>query len=226
MKLLLWDIDGTLLNSHGAGERALIGAMKERHDLDITLANVDYRGRTDRYISQVLLSMHNRPDGDDAISDYIAAYLRHLKKELPAKPGHVFPGVEQILQTTDSHKDFVNALLTGNLKAGAQLKLEQHDLWKYFKFGAFADDSATRPELGPIALKRALEEHQREFDLEKVYIIGDTEHDIEVGKKIGAKTIAVGTGNFSADYLAQFKPDYLFEDLSNTQEFYAAVGLA
>jgi len=225
VKLLLWDIDGTLLNSHGAGERALIAAMKERHGLDVSLDNVDYRGRTDRYISQVILSMHQKPDEEDAIQLYTAAYLRHLEKELPARPGHMFPGVAEILKTTDSHVDYVNALLTGNLKAGARLKLQQHGLWQYFQFGAFADDSATRPELGPIALQRALDTLKHSFDLEKVFIIGDTEHDIEVGKKIGAKTIAVATGNFSLNYLSQFKPDYLFQDFSDTQAFYRAIGL-
>lgn len=225
MKLLLWDIDGTMLHSHGAGSVALIAAMKERHNLDITLDNVDYRGRTDRYISKVLLSMHQRPDGEEAIEQYTQSYLRHLQKELPEKPGYMFPGIAEILRATDADPGFVNALLTGNLKAGAQLKLGQHDLWKYFRFGAFADDSATRPELGPIALKRAVESCEREFDLKKVYIIGDTEHDIEVGKIIGAKTIAVGTGNYSTEYLARFKPDYLFEDFSDPKAFYTAIGL-
>lgn len=225
MKLLLWDIDGTLLHSHGAGERALIAAMKERYDLDVSLENIDYRGRTDRYISKVILSMHQRPDGEQDIEQYTRAYLRHLENELPQKPGQVFPGIAEILETLNAREDFVNALLTGNLETGAKLKLEQHNLWRYFKFGAFADDSATRPELGPIALQRALKIFQREFDLEKVFIIGDTEHDIDVGKKIGAKTIAVCTGNFPAEYLAPFQPDYLFEDFSNTRAFYDAIGL-
>ncbi len=109
------------------------------------------------------------------------------------------------------------ALLTGNLAKGAEIKLDHYGVWDYFEFGAFADDSHDRNELGPYARARAKEKSGEEFPPERIYVIGDTPRDIECGKVFGAKTVAIATGNYSGPELAAHDPDHLFEDLSDTE---------
>ena len=117
-------------------------------------------------------------------------------------------------------------LLTGNVERGARIKLGHHGLSHFFKFGAFADDSQWRNELGPVALRRARELHGVEFTPERVFVIGDTPHDIACGKVIGARTIAVATGQYSLEELNAHTPHAAFSDLSDTAAFLRTVGVA
>jgi phosphoglycolate phosphatase-like HAD superfamily hydrolase len=126
-------------------------------------------------------------------------------------------GIREALDAVRAHPEIHQALLTGNLKEGARLKLSHLGLWDYFEFGAFADDSSVRDELGPFALARAEESLGIKFPPERVYIIGDTPHDIACGNAIGARTIAVATGAFSVAELAALNPTHTFADLSDTQ---------
>ncbi len=109
----------------------------------------------------------------------------------------------------------VLALLTGNLRRGAELKLTRYGLWQFFEFGAFADDHHDRNELGTFARQRARETHGHGFDSAQIDVIGDTGHDITCGKAFGARTIAVGTGSWSRERLQACHPDFFFEDFSN-----------
>jgi phosphoglycolate phosphatase-like HAD superfamily hydrolase len=136
---------------------------------------------------------------------------------MPAGKARVLAGIHDALAAVHEHPEIHQALLTGNLEAGAKLKLSFLEIWHYFEFGAFADDSYDRNELGPFALRRAKEKLGIDFPPERVYIIGDTPHDIACGKAIGAKTIAVATGAFSVEQLAAFGPTHAFRDLSDTQ---------
>jgi phosphoglycolate phosphatase-like HAD superfamily hydrolase len=119
--------------------------------------------------------------------------------------------------------DCLLALLTGNLAAGAEVKLSHYGVWHYFGFGAYADDHHVRNELGPVAQARALEQHGEEFPPERIYVIGDTPRDIECGKAFGAVTVAVATGKYAREELASHGPDFLFDDFSDPDAVLAAI---
>jgi phosphoglycolate phosphatase len=143
---------------------------------------------------------------------------------LPRSQGRVLPGVLELLKRAKDQPDTTLGLLTGNLRRGAQLKLEHYQLWHYFAFGAFADDHHDRNELGAFALARAHESSGEKFLPAQVDVIGDTGHDIACGKAFGARTIAVATGSWSPEQLAEYAPDFLFHDLAKVEEVIATLG--
>jgi phosphoglycolate phosphatase-like HAD superfamily hydrolase len=222
--LLLWDIDGTLACTDRAGERALIRAMLDlyEHDLGGKLP-IDLRGRTDTSIARDLLTHFKIEATPEEQLKLRTTYLALLPQMLPAGKAKLHPGIAEALAAVHEHAEIHQGLLTGNLREGAKLKLEHLGIWHYFEFGAFADDSSNRNELGPFALARAKEKLGIDFPPERVYIIGDTPHDVACGKAIGAKTIAVATGTFSVAELAAEKPTLTLADLSDTKAFLKAV---
>ena len=219
-KLILWDIDGTLIVSHGAGVRAMEKALAKRFGVTCDLRQIDWAGRTDSWITGAVFRHVGLPDTPENAHDYLEAYLELLPGELRAGPqGQVLPGVLELLETLHHRKDVAQGLLTGNLRRGAEFKLTHYQVWHYFEFGAFADDSPLRNNLGPHALRRAQEKHAVEFLPEHTVIIGDTPHDIECGKVIGAKTIGVATGRYTVEELAAHTPTAVFKDFSDTGAF-------
>ena len=151
------------------------------------------------------------------------AYLGKLADRIHMHQGSLLPGIITLLDKLKERPDCVLALLTGNLAAGAQVKLSHYGVWHYFGFGAYADDHHVRNELGPVAITRALEEHGEEFPPERIYVIGDTPRDIECGKAFGAVTVAVATGHYSREELADHHPDFLFDDLSDADAVLATI---
>ena len=224
MILLLWDIDGTLLASGGAGMRALERAVTAVFQLPFAadLSDIDWAGRTDRWIAAKIFEKYGIDHTQPNVDAFLDAYISRLPAEL-AQSTHVLPGILEILTTADSHPRFAQGLLTGNLQRGAATKLGHFDLWRFFPFGAFADDSPLRNDLGPHALRRASRHSGHDFDPDRVWIIGDTPHDIECGKVIGARTLAVATGHHSHEQLAHHEPDALLTDLSSASAFWACV---
>jgi phosphoglycolate phosphatase-like HAD superfamily hydrolase len=215
--LLLWDIDGTLVYMDRAGERALLIAIRDLYQRDLGAhLPVDLKGRTDTSICRDLIAWLGVAVTPGEEARLRSAYLALLPTTLPLVRPFIHPGIRAALDAVHAHPEIHQALLTGNLREGARLKLSHLDLWRYFEFGAFADDSAIRDELGPFALKRAKEKLGIDFPPGRVFIIGDTPHDIACGKAIGAKTIAVATGAFSVGQLAALDPTHVFKDLSDT----------
>ena len=214
-KLLLFDIDGTLLTSGGAGERALRLGFRDRFGIDDDLANLEIAGRTDSGIALEMLRTHRLPETPENIAAFFDGYLTHLADLLPRTPGRLLPGILPLLEALKPRADLVLALLTGNLARGAELKLAHYGVWQYFEFGAYADDHHDRNELGPVARARALEKHGVEFAPERIFVLGDTPHDIACARAIGAKAIAIATGRFTRAELAQHAPDFLFDDLGD-----------
>jgi phosphoglycolate phosphatase len=222
--LLLWDIDGTLVSMDRAGERALLLAIKELYERDLGLTlPVDLRGRTDTSIIRDLLAFLGVPGNREEEERLKLAYLSHLPRTMPAGKARVLDGVREALDAVHAHTEIHQALLTGNLREGARLKLSYLGIWHYFEFGAFAEDSHLRDELGPFALARAKEKLGIEFPPDRVWIIGDTPHDIACGKAIGAKTIAVATGAFSVEQLSALNPTHTFADLSDTRALLSVI---
>jgi phosphoglycolate phosphatase-like HAD superfamily hydrolase len=223
-RLLLWDIDGTLLSTGGAGERGLVRIVKERFGVDDKLKDIEIAGRTDVAIARQILRKYNVPTTPENISDFLAEYLRKLEDILPHIQGRVLPGVAELLERLHRNPARVLALLTGNLRRGAELKLRHYGLWDYFEFGAFADDHHDRNELGAFAQSRAKEKYGDSLAATQIDVIGDTGHDIGCGKVFGARTIAVGTGSWSREQLAQHSPDFLFDDLSHVEDVLTTLG--
>jgi phosphoglycolate phosphatase-like HAD superfamily hydrolase len=223
-RLLLWDIDGTLISTGAAGQGAIVRATAEQFGGDGNLDGVEIAGRTDLAIAHQILQKYGAPVTDANAGAFLDIYLRWLAEELPLRQGRVLPGVLQLLERLASQPDTMLGLLTGNLERGAKLKLEHYDLWRFFAFGGFADDHHDRNQLGPFALSRALAETGIKFAGSQVDVIGDTGHDIVCGKAFGARTIAVATGSWSREQLAPHAPDFLFDDLSNVDEVRQRLG--
>lgn len=215
-KLILWDIDGTLIRTNRAGIVALVRAFAQLHGREPDMASIEVSGRTDRWIISRMLEAAGIAPSTENIHATLEGYLQLLHGEMVARPGRVLPGVLELLETLHHRSDVVQALLTGNVERGARIKLEHYRVWHYFAFGAFGDDSPLRNDLGPHALRRAKERHEIDFAPERTFVIGDTPHDIECGKVIGARTIAVATGNFTVEQLAAHAPTAVFADFADT----------
>jgi len=216
-RLFLFDIDGTLITSGGAGESALIQAMASRFGVAEDLTGIALAGATDARIAVALLEKHGLPASPENTTALLDSYLHHLARSMPRHPGRVLPGILPLLDALKQHPDAVLALLTGNMVRGAEIKLGHYGVWDYFEFGAFADDHHDRNELGKFARARATEKHGVHFDPSRIFVIGDTPRDIECGRAIGAKTVAIATGNYGKGSLAEHAPDFLFEDFRDTQ---------
>ena len=216
-RLFLFDIDGTLITSGGAGEAALIQAMASRFGILEDMCDITLAGATDVLIAASLLKKHGLEPSPPNIAALLDSYLHHLMDRLPKHDGRVLPGIVLLLDALKHRPETVVALLTGNLVKGAEIKLSHYGVWDYFEFGAFADDHHDRNELGKFAQARAEEKHGIPFPSSKTFVIGDTPKDIECGKAIGAKTVAIATGIYDSDSLAKHAPDFLFENLQNTE---------
>jgi phosphoglycolate phosphatase len=211
-KLLLFDIDGTLLASGGAGIRSLEAAAAEQFG-DADLRGIEIAGRTDSLIARQVLARHGVEATREAIGAFLECYLSHLERLVSQVEGRLLPGVVELLDGLKRHPDMVLALLTGNLSRGAELKLSQYGVWHYFEFGAYADDHHDRNELGPVARTRARQQLGIEFPPERIYVLGDTPHDIACARAIDARAVAVATGKHTRADLAAHAPEFLFDDL-------------
>jgi phosphoglycolate phosphatase-like HAD superfamily hydrolase len=198
--------------------------LAERFGIKDELEDIEIAGMTDSGIVMSILNKHGIPATNENITSFLDSYLHYLSLELPRRAGNLLPGVLKLLETLKSRPNLVLALLTGNVSRGAQLKLEQYGVWHFFEFGAFADDHHDRNQLGPFARARAREKHGQEFDASQIDVIGDTPRDIECGKAIGARTIAIATGTWTHAQLSTHEPDFLFDDLSNVDEVIYKLG--
>jgi phosphoglycolate phosphatase len=214
-KLILFDIDGTLITSGGAGEHALRLALKERFGQEDDFSTIEIAGRTDSGIARQILQRYGLEQSPENITAFLDSYLQLLERELPQRNGRLLPGLLDLLKKLKAMPHVSLGLLTGNVARGAELKLMHYGVWEFFEFGAYGDDHHDRNELGAFACARAHEKHGVSFKCDDIFVIGDTPHDIACGKAFGAKTVAVATGNFNREQLAAHQPDYLFDDLSN-----------
>jgi len=216
-RLFLFDIDGTLISSGGAGEAALKDAMLSRFGVEEDLDGIILAGATDGRIARELLEKHSISVSPENVSALLDTYLGHLTERIGRHDGRLLPGIVSLLNVLSERTDVVLALLTGNVSRGAKIKLTHYGVWDFFEFGAFADDHHDRNELGKFARARALERHGEDFPPSRIYVIGDTPKDIECGRAIGACTVAIATGHYSSAELRDHAPDFLFEDLSDTE---------
>ncbi len=215
MLTLLFDIDGTLVNTGGAGGTALIEAFREDFGV-VDPAKVPFSGRTDRGIGTNLFSEHDIVDSDENWQRLRDGYLSRLSLHLPKRDGRVLDGVMQLLERLQAVAPVSVGLLTGNLEQGAQIKLDYFGLADYFAFGGFGDRHRDRDGVAGEALTAAKQHIGNAFDPTRVWVIGDTPLDVSCARAIDAKVIAVATGMHPADELSESQPDVLLDDLSNT----------
>ncbi|MBL8983152.1 MAG: HAD family hydrolase [Gemmatimonadetes bacterium] len=227
MKLVLFDIDGTLLWTSGAGRRAMEAALVA-HFGHAGAPGYRYDGKTD--IQIVRESMREAGVDDSAIDarldDVLAMYLERLGVEIeaPHTTMHRYDGVLELLDALDARADRVVGLLTGNIVAGAERKLRAVGVApERFRLGAFGSDHEHRHELPGIAVRRAREELGLEFEGHRVIIIGDTPADIHCGRGIGARAIAVAQGHYTVEDLAVHEPAAVLPTLADTEAVLRAI---
>ena len=221
MRLVLFDVDGTLLLSDGAGRSAMEDALRAEFGSPGDPA-YRYDGKTDRQIVRDLMRLDGHDDVliDERMERLLASYLGGLRRELSSgeQRARRLEGVSELLDELEQRDDVVLGLLTGNLAEGAAMKLEAAGIDPArFKVSAFGSDHELRPELPAIAQRRACELLGTEIRGERVVVIGDTPADIECGRTIGARAIAVATGRYDVAELARHHPMAVFPDLRDTQ---------
>jgi phosphoglycolate phosphatase len=231
--LILFDIDGTLVLTGGAGIRAMNRACEEIVGHPQGLEGIPVAGRTDRIILSDVLARAGH-SLDDGLLDLLRdRYIEQLRAEIE-QPGRlqsfeslgsrggvkaVMPGMRELLDILSRRDDVFLGLLTGNFREGARIKLEHFGLWDYFRCGAFGDDSADRNELVPFALTRARDCGLPEIDPSRILVVGDTPHDVACARAVGAIPVAVATGGFTVDQLRNSGADIVYQDLADPTPF-------
>lgn len=220
----LFDIDGTLIRSDGAGRRAVEAAFGAHHGRPDACSTFSFAGMTDRAIARrALMGLGypgEGPDVEAAIDAVLSTYLTLLESEVQAATDYaVHVGIEAALDELARHQQteapMALGLGTGNLERGARIKLARVGLEGRFAFGGFGSDAEDRAELLRVGAERGAARLGRSRQSCRVLVIGDTPRDIEAARAISAEVIAVGTGPFSVEQLAQSQPDWTFEHLAS-----------
>jgi phosphoglycolate phosphatase-like HAD superfamily hydrolase len=228
-RLVLFDIDGTLISAGKVARDSILKALEAAYGWTATAEHqnrekYDFSGKTDPQIVRELVL----PDvGRDRFEEHLPAALRLYLEELERllHPGSVVekPGIAALLAALAEKPGVTLGLLTGNLEAGARLKLAPPDFNRYFPFGAFGSDSHDRYELPAIAVERAHAHTGRRFEGKSVVIVGDSVHDVACGRSLGVRAVAVATGLTSVERLSVERPDAVFPDFTDTRRAVEAI---
>ncbi len=215
-RLVLFDIDGTLLSAGRAARDSILAALSALLGWRGSADGNDFSGKTDPQILRELVLDSVGPERFETTLDAVLdRYVDELERRLTPEAVVPKPGVPALLERLAREPNVTLALLTGNIERGARMKLEPPGFNPYFPFGAFGDDSADRYRLPALAVARARERTGRDFSGASVVIIGDSIHDVACGRSLGARAIAVSTGPTPAEKLAAERPDALFADFSD-----------
>ena len=227
-RVLLFDIDGTLLLSGGAGMRALDRAFEKITGSPNGMNDVIPDGKTDYLIVEEAFRM-NFPDmkyGKEETEIILNYYLEFLEEELiNSKNFRLMPGVPEILDSCRENDDILLGLATGNLEKGSELKLRHADLWDYFKFGGYGSDAIDRTDVVKAAIQKATAISKEPIELKQIFVIGDTPNDIICAHEAGVKAIGVGAARYSCRELLHHKPDFLLEDLTSPEDLFRCLYL-
>jgi len=227
VRLVLFDIDGTLLNSEGLGRASMQSALSEVFGSPGD-ASYRYDGKTDRQIVRDVMRQEGHSDEhiDSRMTALLDCYLDGLRAGIESRKFNVRPlaGVFEILDALEARSDIVLGLLTGNVEAGARAKLAAAGLNPdRFRVNAFGSDHEHRPKLPAIAQRRFGETLGREVAGEKVVVIGDTPADIECGRELGARAIGIASGHYSVAELEKHEPYAVFESLRDTKKVFDTI---
>jgi len=217
--LVLFDIDGTLIQSGRAGLRGMNAAFWRLHGREGALDGIPIAGRTDRAIVGDVLRQIGVEPTADRVHELREAYLEDLRFEIgrPVEaPSGVLPGVVELLAALDVLRDVSVGLLTGNFAGGAAIKLGHFGLWERFTFGAYGDEHVDRRALVPVAIEEAARAGCRVATPEHVLVIGDTPLDVDCARAHGARALAVATGPFGSEELDQAGAHHVVPTLADT----------
>jgi phosphoglycolate phosphatase len=226
VRLLLFDVDGTLVTARGAGRLAIGHALASTYGTTGPIETYDFRGKTDQRIVWDL--MRDAGLGEGRIASGLAACFEAYVSELRRLIGDgsrvtIMPGVPELIRALSARPDAVVGLLTGNIELGARVKLAPTGLWDLFRVGAFGSDDMDRRRLPAIACERALQVTGRRFAFEQVTIIGDTPLDVDCARACGAVAVAVATGFHPPADLQACAPDLFFTDFADVAGSIAAL---
>jgi phosphoglycolate phosphatase len=222
--VVLFDIDGTLIDAGGAGQAAMVAAMIEEFAASRPVSGISTAGRTDRAIGMDLFQFHGIEPSNAHWARYLQAYFRLLPESLVLRRGEVLPGVKRLIRRLVKSREVRLGLLTGNFAEGARLKLAHYELGKHFDFGGFGDEHLDRDDVARDAFK-LVKTRYPDMTPDRVWVVGDTPADIHCARAIGAKVLAVGTGMYSAEDLEMYGPDLLVRNLENIDHLVQAIGL-
>jgi HAD superfamily hydrolase (TIGR01549 family) len=214
---ILFDIDGTLIRSGGAGMIAIQAALRRMFDLD-SVSSVEVHGRTDHGILNDIFSAHSL-DFDDHRDEFNEHYWSELPTTLSQCTGEVLPGVQPLLDELSDNEDVALGLLTGNSQRASEIKLKHFQLDHYFEFGGFGDHHSDRNQVAEIARHSAEQHLGSKFDSDQLWVVGDTVNDIVCARSIESKVVAVETGGCDPRTLGEAKPDLQLGCLTNTAMF-------
>jgi phosphoglycolate phosphatase len=224
MKFILFDIDGTLLDSGGAGTRSLNIAFEEIFAVKDAFRSISMAGKTDMQILKEGFFLHNIDCSNSYIPEFFRSYTRHLRENIGSSSGHIKPGIREALEELQTQRECVLGLLTGNIEAGARIKLDCFGLNSYFNVGAFGNDDEDRDRLLPVAVDKLYKQNSMQVSFRDCIVIGDTPRDVSCSKPYGAFSVAVATGPYSAGTLIEAGADVVFNDLSDTAALMSAIG--
>ncbi len=211
-RLLLFDVDNTLLWSGGAGGKAMGLAFRDLFGIDDAFGRVEFSGRTDRYILTTALRQHGI-DGnfDEHQARFLERYYTHLPQTLRERQGKLMPGFPALLDDLSGRPDIRLGLATGNFSRAAQLKLAHYGIDGYFRGGGFGEESEDRA----VIVRRVIERLGEGLPSAEAVVIGDTPHDISSAKANGAVAVGVATGGHSVEQLKESGADFVFQDFSD-----------
>jgi phosphoglycolate phosphatase-like HAD superfamily hydrolase len=222
MHVILFDIDGTLIDTGGAGGAALLDAFRRLFGIDQP-GRVQFSGRTDRAIGRDLFALHGLEDSEANWARLRQEYLVRLAEWLPRRKGFVLPGIGHLLERLSRLEHVAVGLLTGNLRDGARLKLQHYGLYHHFAFGGYGDEHFDRNHVAESALAAAYAHRSGQFQNGNFWVVGDTPLDIRCARWIKARILAVATGTHPRHELAAHEPDLLFDDLADVERFMSLV---
>jgi phosphoglycolate phosphatase len=214
IRLVLFDIDGTLVHTGGAGVKAFAKVFQTEFDAHDHFEKLKFAGRTDVSLVREFFTYHNLPETPENFDRFFERYVFWLDHILKHSHTEACPGIWEFLAALRGlPKPPVIGLLTGNIRLGAEIKLRHFDLWKEFETGAFADDNENRDLIAVAARERGRRLLGKNLRDDEILVIGDTPFDIRCGRAINAKVLAVATGGATLDELKKHEPDWAVKDL-------------
>ena len=220
-QLLLFDIDGTLLLSGGAGKRALNRAFRELFGVNDGFDSIPVAGRTDELIFRDAIKQRGIATNASSRSAFFSLYYKYLEQEIvcPGRNKGLMPGVRLLLDRLAPLSNVVIGLLTGNFARAAKIKLQYFGIWDYFVFGAYGDDAPVRDDLVPIAVSRARASKAVITPNADTIVVGDTPLDVRCAIAGGARSVAVCTGSYGETELREAGADFVLLDLTDSERF-------
>ena len=215
IRLVLFDIDGTLVHTGGAGTAAFTKTFARQFHLHHGTEKMKFAGRTDVSLVREFFRIHDVTATPEHFREFFEHYIFWLQHILEQNGGEMCRGVRELIRDLQTlPQPPVLGLLTGNVQIGAEIKLRHFGLWELFQFGGFADDHEERDQIAAAAFRRARRVLGQELQPQEVVVIGDTPFDVRCGKFIGAKTVAVATGGSKLEELKKCGADWTVEDLT------------